>query len=90
MSPKIRHKEAVILEPVTDENLLEKDDVVFCNVGFHCTHKIKAIKLVKGKRRYQISNLKGEVNKEISADKIYGRVIVIGENACKEYMEKSN
>ena len=90
MAPTIKHKEQVLLAPITDENTLKKKDIVFCKVGgsFY-THQIKSIKAIKGKRRYQISNLKGRVNGTIGFfNKIFGKVVAIGKEACKVYKAK--
>lgn len=85
MSPKINAHQPVLLFPIEDENTLMVDDIVFCKVQSHFTHKIKSIKNVKGKRRYQISNLRGHVNGDIGISKIFGIVVAIGEDAIAKH-----
>lgn len=88
MSPRIKHREPVVLKPVTEDMPLKKNDMVFCYVGGNWyTHLIKSIQGNGEKRRFQISNLKGRVNGTIGLDKIFGKVIVVGENACKKFMD---
>ncbi|KKQ35540.1 MAG: hypothetical protein US50_C0012G0005 [Candidatus Nomurabacteria bacterium GW2011_GWB1_37_5] len=88
MAPVIGHREPVLLAPITDENALENNHIVFCKVNSFFTHKIKSIQTMKGKRRYQISNLKGHVNGVISIDKIYGKVVAIGRDKIDAYLTK--
>ncbi len=72
MTPILKSGQSVIVEPVTDDTILEKNDIVFCKVnGHYYLHKISVI---KGKQ-YQISNNHGHVNGTISRKNIYGKVI---------------
>ena len=74
MTPILKSGQAVIVEPVTTETLLEKNDIVFCKVnGHYYLHKISAIK----NKSYQISNNHGHVNGTISRNSIYGKVTKI-------------
>ena len=69
MVPILKSGETVIVEPVTDNTLLEKGDIVFCKVkGHYYLHKISA---VKGKT-YQISNNHGHINGTVSRNCIFG------------------
>lgn len=72
MTPILKSGQSVIVEPVTDDTILEKNDIVFCKVnGRYYLHKISAI---KGKQ-YQISNNHGHINGTISRKNIYGKVV---------------
>lgn len=74
MLPIIKSNQPVMLEPVTGETELKKNDVVFCKVrGKYFTHKISA---VKGKQ-YQISNNRGHVNGWVTKENIFGIVTKI-------------
>ena len=74
MLPKIKSRQPVDLEPVTEETVLKKNDIVFCKVnGRYVTHLITGI---KGKQ-YQISNNKNYVNGWITKENIYGLVVKI-------------
>ena len=75
MTPILKSGQPVIVTPVTEDTLLEKNDIVFCKVNGHFyLHKISAI---KNNKTYQISNNHGHVNGWISRSKIYGKVIKI-------------
>lgn len=75
MTPILKSGQPVIVAPVTEDTLLEKNDIVFCKVNGHFyLHKISAI---KNNKTYQISNNHGHVNGWISRSKIYGKVIKI-------------
>ena len=74
MTPKIKSGQEIIISP--NINDLDKGDVVFCKIkGKFFVHLISA---VKGKQ-YQISNNHGHVNGWIKKDKIFGKVVKIGE-----------
>ncbi len=74
MTPIIRSGQSVICEPVTENTVLEKNDIVFCKVAGHFyLHKISAI---KGKQ-YQISNNHGHVNGTVTRKNIFGKVTKI-------------
>ena len=74
MHPRIPSGSVVTLEPITDLNVLEKGDAVFCRVkGNVFTHVVSAFKGGKDDRQVQISNLKGHVNGWTTT--VYGRVI---------------
>jgi hypothetical protein len=74
MTPILKSRQGVDLEPISDSTALNIDDIVYCKIngGFY-THKITAIK----EDQYQISNNHGHVNGWIHKDKIYGRVCKI-------------
>ena len=75
MTPKLKSGQSVVVEPVTEETVLKKKDIVFCKVnGSYYLHLISAI---KGKNSYQISNNHGNVNGTISRKNIFGKVVEI-------------
>ena len=72
MTPKLMSGEAVIMEPVTTDTVLEKGDIVLVKVnGHYYCHLISAIR----NNSYQISNNHKHVNGWVSKNKIYGRMI---------------
>lgn len=73
MTPILKSGQPCIIEPITEETVLNKNDIVFCKVnGHYYLHKITAI---KNKLSYQISNNHGHVNGWISIKNIYGKLI---------------
>ncbi len=72
MTPKLMSGEAVIMEPVNEDTVLEKGDIVLVKVnGKYYCHLISAIR----KNSYQISNNHKHVNGWVSKSKIYGRMV---------------
>ena len=71
MTPKLESGESVIMEPVTEETVLEKGDVVLAKVkGRYYCHLISAIR----NESYQISNNHKHVNGWVSRKNIFGRM----------------
>lgn len=74
MTPILKNGQRVVVEPVTVETVLEKNDIVFCKVGGnYYLHKIIAIKGL----RYQIGNNHGKINGWVGRNSIYGKVVKI-------------
>ena len=72
MTPKLKSGESVIMEPVTEETILKKGDIVLCKVnGNYYCHLISSIR----GNSYQISNNHKHVNGWISKNNIFGRMI---------------
>ena len=72
MTPKLKSGESVIMEPVKEETLLEKGDIVLVKVnGHYYCHLISAIK----GNTYQISNNHKHINGWVSKKNIFGRMI---------------
>lgn len=72
MTPKLMSGEAVIMEPVTEETILSKNDIVLVKVhGHYYCHLISAIR----NNSYQISNNHKHVNGWVSKKNIYGRMV---------------
>ncbi len=71
MTPKLKSGESVIMEPVTEETILKKGDIVLCKVnGNYYCHLISSIR----GNSYQISNNHKHVNGWISKNNIFGRM----------------
>lgn len=74
MTPILKSGQPVIVEPLKEETILKKNDIVFCKVnGHYYLHKVLA---VKGKT-YQIGNNHGHVNGTVGRHCIYGKVVEI-------------
>lgn len=75
MTPILKSGQPVIVKPITDDVVLNKNNIVFCKVhGHYYLHKIAAI---KNGVSYLISNNHGHVNGTISKNNIYGKVVEI-------------
>ena len=80
MTPLIKSKQFVWLEPVNSKTELKQDDIVYCKVkGRFYTHKVLAVKLENDKERFLIGNNKGGINGWIGKNKIYGKVIKVSD-----------
>jgi len=72
MTPKLLSGEAVMMEPVNEETILNKNDIVLVKVnGRYYCHLISAIR----KNSYQISNNHKHVNGWVSKKNIFGRMV---------------
>lgn len=70
MTPILKSGQPAVVEPVTAETPLKKNDVVFCKVaGHYYLHKISAI---RNGKTFQISNNHGHSNGWIGRNNIYG------------------
>jgi hypothetical protein len=75
MLPILKSGQSVICEPVNEETVLEKKNIVLCKVkGHYYLHLIQA---VKSGDRYLIGNNRGGINGTISKDNIFGKVVEI-------------
>ena len=74
MTPILKSRQAVICEPVTDETVLSKKDIVLCKVnGRFYLHLIHAIK----GDTYLIGNNHGHMNGWTPRRNVFGRVVEI-------------
>lgn len=74
MTPRLKSGQSVIVEPINENTVLRKKDIVFVKVnGNIYLHLISAIK----GNQYQISNNHKHVNGWVSRNKIYGIVTKI-------------
>lgn len=75
MTPILKSRQPVLVEPITDETKLSKKDIVFCKVkGHYYLHLIHGI---KSNNTYLIGNNHGHMNGWISRSNIFGKVIEI-------------
>ena len=75
MTPILKSAQPVIVEPITKDTILNKNDIVFCKVkGHYYLHKIISI---KNNNSYMIGNNHGHINGTISKNSIYGKVVEI-------------
>lgn len=74
MQGKIEPGQLCTVEPISDFESLQRDDIVLCKVnGNEYIHLIKAI---QGKR-FQIGNNQGRINGWISANSIFGKCVKV-------------
>ena len=86
MSPRLKHREPVVLAPV-DPEALQKGDIVFFRArGSYKTHLIWAIRRESNKIRFLITNIKGKRGVWVNDSNVFGKVIVIGRQACDEFI----
>lgn len=72
MKGKVNDRDLVTLEPV-DPDTLEVDDIVLVKVkGNVYLHLVKAIKQVKGNKRFLIGNNRGGTNGWVGGNAIFG------------------
>lgn len=72
MTPKLMSGEAVIMEPVNEDTILYKNDIVLVKVnGHYYCHLISAIR----GNSYQISNNHKHINGWVAKKNIYSRMI---------------
>lgn len=84
MTPLIKHREPVTIEPV-DPSLLERGDIVFVKVrGRFYTHLVSATR----KNQIQISNNHGHVNGWVSVYKVFGIVTQVGDRELPKARSK--
>lgn len=79
MTPILKSGQPALVEPVTDNTELKKNDIVLCKVnGYYYLHKIWS---VKNNNSYLIGNNHGHANGTISRKNIFGIVTkIIGVN----------
>lgn len=72
MKPLVLSGQKVVLEPISETDVLEKDDIVLVRVkGRVYLHKINAIQ----GDRVQIANNRGHINGWVYRSKVYGRML---------------
>jgi hypothetical protein len=78
MTPILKSRQAVICEPVTEETVLEKKNIVLCKVkGHFYLHLIWATRVDGEKQMYLIGNNHGHANGWIPRTQIFGKVVEI-------------
>lgn len=74
MKGKINSGDLCTVEPLKDDSILKKNDIVLCSVnGNDYLHLVKSIK----GNQYKIANNKGFINGTISRNNIFGKCIKI-------------
>lgn len=74
MIGRIESGQLCTVQPVTDDLVISKDDIVLCKVaGKQFLHLVKAIQ----GGRYQIANNKGHINGWIGRNQIFGKLVRI-------------
>lgn len=74
MQGKIESGQLCTVEPITEDTVIKKGDVVLCKVKK--SQYLHLVKAVSGKR-YQIGNNKGRINGWITMHSIYGKLIKV-------------
>lgn len=78
MTPILKSRQAVIVEPLTDETVVEKKDIVMCKVrGHYYLHLVWATRVDGEKDMYLIGNNHGHANGWIPRSQIFGKVVEI-------------
>lgn len=79
MTPILKSRQPVIVLPITEDTIFEKNDIVFCKVkGNYYLHKICSMRIVDNdKEQFLIGNNHGHMNGWINKDKVYGKVTLI-------------
>lgn len=75
MTPILKSKQDVICEPVTDETVLEKRDIVLSKVNGH--YYLHLIHAIKNGSQYLIGNNHGHMNGWVGRSNIFGKVVEI-------------
>lgn len=73
MTPILKSRQAVIVEPIKGNTELKKRDIVFCKVNGH--YYLHLVHAVKNDNQYLIGNNHGHMNGWISRKSIFGKVI---------------
>lgn len=75
MAPILKSKQPVLVNPITENTIIEKRDIVFCKVkGNHYLHKVHA---VKNNSRFLIGNNHGHMNGWVGKNGIFGKIVEI-------------
>jgi hypothetical protein len=78
MTPILKSRQAVIAEPITEETVLEKKDIVLCKVrGHYYLHLVWATRTEGEKEMYLIGNNHGHANGWIPRTQVFGKVVEI-------------
>ena len=75
MTPILKSHQDVILEPVTEETILNKKDIVLSKVNGH--YYLHFIHAIKNDSQYLIGNNHGHMNGWVSKSNVFGKVVEI-------------
>lgn len=79
MTPILKSRQPVIVSPIKEDTVFEKEDILFCKVrGNYYLHKLCSMRVVDGnKEQFLIGNNHGHMNGWINRDKVFGKVTYI-------------
>ena len=78
MTPILKSRQAVIVEPITEEIVLEKKNIVLCKVkGHYYLHLVWATRMDGETQMYLIGNNHGRPNGWIPRTQVFGKVVEI-------------
>jgi len=78
MTPILKSRQPVIVEPVKENTTLEKKDIVLCKVhGHFYLHLVWAIRKDGEDEMYLIGNNHGHPNGWVSRSQVFGKVVEI-------------
>lgn len=73
--PVIKSAQPVVVEPIDDNSVIGKDDIVFCRVQKR--YRIRMVILVRKGEQYSVGDTHGYINGTIGRNAVYGRVVRI-------------
>lgn len=78
MTPLIKSGQLCCVQPLEESETLNKGDIVLCTVrGNQYLHKVLGVR--SGGKEVQIGNNHGRVNGWTSRNKVYGKLISVGD-----------
>ena len=75
LSPVIKSAQPVVVEPIDDNCVIGKDDIVFCRVQKR--YRLQKVILVKKEDLYSVGDNQGYIKDTIGRNAIYGRAVRI-------------
>ena len=75
--PRVQSGDSCIYEPITNHDLIQLEDIVFCEVqpgNRFYAHVVKRIGEWEGKRYFTIANIKGRENGWCYDEHVYGKL----------------
>lgn len=75
LAPVINSAQAVVVEPLTGDRVIEKGDFIFCKL--RKGYRIQQVLSVKDNDLYSVGNIHGYENGTVSRQDIYGGVVRI-------------
>lgn len=75
MTPILKSRQPVIVEPITDETILKKRDIVFCKVNGH--FYLHLIHSIRNNNQFLIGNNHGHMNGWVGRNSVFGKVVEI-------------
>lgn len=75
MYPVIKSAQPVVVEPIDDNCVIGKDDIVFCEVQKR--YRLRNVIQVHKGERYSVGDTHGYINGTIGRNAVYGRAVRI-------------